>query len=147
LLFAEGLVTYAADGVGVVLIAAGRAALEDYERRRAQLDAEPTSLTRNPLRGELHDPAEPDRHLFDVTTGAQIRPGDTILDPHGDPVTYLGATMDSHDGGESWLPGSTVRVRYDRTFHGMPWLFAQDHLGVVYADDPAASPGESAQQT
>ncbi|WP_439681698.1 hypothetical protein [Embleya sp. MST-111070] len=59
--------------------------LEDHERRRAQLDAEPTVPTRNPLRGELHDPAEPDRRPVDATTGAQIRPGNSILAPHGDP--------------------------------------------------------------
>ncbi|MFH0246386.1 hypothetical protein ACGRHY_29095 [Streptomyces sp. HK10] len=125
------------DGVRLELTAAGRQALEDYERRNAAAKALEVTLTRNPLRGELHNPAEPIRILRHRATGEEIRPGGTVTDPSGQPITYVGPTMSSIDGGATWMPGLSARVRYAE-YGG--YLFPPSAIGAVYDPEPAGLP-------
>ncbi|MDX3075909.1 hypothetical protein [Streptomyces sp. MI02-7b] len=123
-------------GERLALTAAGRRALGAYDRHLAELTAQPSVVTRNPLKGELHDPAEPLRRLRHAHTGAEIPPGDTVRDSSGLPVTYLGPTMSSHDNGRSWLPGFNARVHYPA--HG-PWLLTPAELRAVYDPEPPSA--------
>lgn len=128
-LFTAGWLVYAADGAHLEVTAAGREALDAYVRRAAALEALPTALTRNPMRGELHAPAEPIRILRRKSTGDEIRPGDLVTDPSGRPATYAGPSMSSTDGGRTWTPGFNARVHYAE--HG-GWLYTPSALGGVY---------------
>ncbi|MFF8786883.1 hypothetical protein [Streptomyces sp. NPDC015125] len=130
-LFKEGLLTRHGDAVDITSV--GRAALEDYQRRWAAAAAQPYNVGRDPVRGELHDPQEPLRVLRHAATGAQINPGDTITDPFGDPITYLGPTMWSFDRGRTWQPAFNARVRYEH--HG-PWLFPPTEINTAYDQEP-----------
>ncbi|MFI1189679.1 hypothetical protein [Streptomyces californicus] len=102
----------ARDGVRLELTAAGSAALDAWEHRRATSPAQPFGLTRSPARGELHDPGEPSHILRDRASGREIRPGEIVTDPSGHPALYAGPSMTSADGGATWMPGFNARVRY-----------------------------------
>jgi hypothetical protein len=91
----------------VDLTAAGRQVLREHEARRAEAELLPVTLTRNPLHGDLHNPAEPIRGLRRRPGGAEIRPGDVVADSSGHEAVYVGPTMSSDDGGVTWAPGST----------------------------------------
>ncbi|MFJ5218774.1 hypothetical protein ACIP98_29150 [Streptomyces sp. NPDC088354] len=127
----NGWLTYR--GERVALTAAGRRALGAYDRRLAELAAQPSVVTRNPLSGELHDPAEPLRRLRHARTGAEIHPGATVPDSSGLPVTYLGPTMSSRDKGRTWVPGFNAHVSY--ADHGS-WLLPPSELRAVYDPEP-----------
>ncbi|MFI7089515.1 hypothetical protein ACIBUR_38755 [Streptomyces anulatus] len=117
------------DGARLELTAAGSAALDAWERRRAVTQARPTGLTRSPVRGELHDPGEPTRILRDRASGREIRPGEIVADPCGHPALYAGPSMSSSDGGATWTPGFNARVRYAE-FGG--YFYPPSALGAVY---------------
>lgn len=132
-LFTAELLRYRSDGVSLELTSAGSTALDAYLERKAALDALPYTLTRNPLRDELHRADEPIRILRQIATGREIAPGDTLTDPSG--VTYLGPTMSSDDRGATWRPTFTARVRYPD--HG-GWLYPPAALGAAYDAEPVA---------
>ncbi|MDW4912612.1 hypothetical protein [Streptomyces californicus] len=119
----------ARDGARLELTAAGSAALDAWERRRAATRAQPFGLTRSPARGELHDPGEPTRILRDRASGREIRPGEIVTDPSGHPALYAGPSMTSADGGATWRPGFNARVRYAE-FGG--YFYPPSALGAVY---------------
>ncbi|WUD70227.1 hypothetical protein OG937_46235 [Streptomyces sp. NBC_00510] len=120
-------------GEQVALTEAGHRALTEYDRRCAELAAQPYGVTRNPLGGEFHDPSEPIRRLRYAATGAEIHPGDTVPDVYGEAVTYLGPTMSSADQGTTWFPSFNARLLYpDRT----PWLLPPAEFGAVYDPEP-----------
>ncbi|MFB6886730.1 hypothetical protein ACFCY8_38610 [Streptomyces noursei] len=131
-LFTAGWLTYRNDGERLDITADGHQALEAYTSRLSAEAALPVSLTRNPLCGELHDPAEPGRVLRCSATGEEIRTGDTVTDPAGHPATYVGPVMRSSDGGATWTPGSTARVRYD-AYGG--YLYPPSAIGAAYDQD------------
>jgi hypothetical protein len=137
-LFTAGLLAYRDDGVRLDITADGRQALKAYALRLSAEAALPTSLTRNPLRGELHDPTEPGRVLRCSATGEEIRPGDTVTDPAGHPATYVGPVMRSSDGGATWTPGSTARVRYD-AYGG--YLYPPSAIGAAYDQETVGPRG------
>ncbi|MEE1741230.1 hypothetical protein PUR49_32690 [Streptomyces sp. BE147] len=126
-LFTAGWLARDGDRIGIT--AEGRTALADYQRRRAAADALPYTMTRSPLRGELHRPDEPVRRLRRAATGEEIKPGDTVTDPFGHQATYLGPTMHSDDGGATWTPAFNARVTYP--CHGA-WLYPPAALGAFY---------------
>ncbi|MFJ4703004.1 hypothetical protein ACIP5N_33120 [Streptomyces sp. NPDC088768] len=134
-LFTAGLLRYRDDGVSLELTSAGSTALDAYLERKAALDALPYTLTRNPLREELHRADEPIRILRQIATGREIAPGATLTDPSGHPVTYLGPTMSSDDRGVTWRPTFTARVSYPD--HG-GWLYPPAALGALYDAEPVA---------
>lgn len=134
-LFTGGLLRYRGDGTSLELTSAGSDELDAYLEHKAALDALPFTLTRNPLREELHRPQEPIWILRESGTGREIAPGATLRDPSGHPVTYLGPTMSSDDRGVTWRPTSTARVRYPD--HGA-WLYPPAALGAVYDAEPVA---------
>ncbi|MFF8992559.1 hypothetical protein ACF09H_21990 [Streptomyces sp. NPDC014983] len=136
-LFTAGLLRYRGDGVSLELTSAGSAALDAYLTRKTALDALPYTLTRNPLREELHRADEPIRILRQIATGREIAPGATLTDPSGHPVTYLGPTMSSDDRGATWRPTFTARVSYPD--HG-GWLYPPAALGAAY-DAEQVAPG------
>ncbi|MET9778609.1 hypothetical protein ABZ023_30895 [Streptomyces sp. NPDC006367] len=131
-LFTAGCLTRRGDHIDITR--EGRAALADYQQRRAADQARPYTLTRSPLRAELHRPHEPVRRLRRMATGEEIRPGDTIIDPAGHPATYLGPTMRSDDGGTTWVPSFNARVTYAE--YGA-WLYPPAAIGAVYDHQPA----------
>ncbi|MFD7861551.1 hypothetical protein [Streptomyces sp. NPDC059783] len=131
-LFTAGWLTR--DGDRIAITAEGRTALTDYRRRRAAADALPYTLTRSPLRAELHRSDEPIRRLRHAATGEEIKPGDTVTDPSGHTATYLGPTMPSDDGGATWTPAFNARATY--LDHGT-WLYPPAALGAVYDREPA----------
>ncbi|MFG3429686.1 hypothetical protein [Streptomyces californicus] len=112
---------------------AGDAALAAYDLRAEQQRQEPSTITRNPMLGERHDPREAIRVLRTVESGEEIRVGDVIADPFGTPVTYLGPTMRRISGESIWLPGFIARVLYPGD---IPWVFLPIHLGAAYEDAP-----------
>ncbi|MGW2657040.1 hypothetical protein ACWC1D_25710 [Streptomyces sp. NPDC001478] len=126
-LFTAGWLTRCGDRIDIT--PEGRKALTGYQQRRAADQARPHTLIRNPLRAELHRPHEPIRRLHCMATGEEIEPGDTITDPDGHRVTYLGPTMHSDDGGTTWTPAFNARVSY--ADHGA-WLYPPSALGAVY---------------
>ncbi|MFI9771861.1 hypothetical protein ACIHJG_34105 [Streptomyces sp. NPDC052415] len=130
-LFTAGWLTR--DGDRIAITVEGHTALTDYRRRRAAADALPRTLTRSPLRAELHRSEEPIRRLRHAATGEEIKPGDTVTDPSAHKATYLGPTMRSDDGGATWTPGSNARVTYPD--HGT-WLYPPAALGAVYDKEP-----------
>ncbi|MFG3429348.1 hypothetical protein [Streptomyces californicus] len=134
-LFTAGLLRYRGDGVSLELTSAGSTALDAYLERKAALDALPCTLTRSPLREELHRADEPIRTLRQVDTGREIAPGATLTDPSGHPVTYLGPTMSSDDRGTTWRPTFTARVSYPE--HG-GWLYPPAALGAFYEAESVA---------
>ncbi|WP_019061395.1 hypothetical protein [Streptomyces prunicolor] len=142
-LFTAGWLAYGDDAVRLDITADGRQALEAYTDRLSAEAALPTSLTRNPLRGEPHDPAEPSRVLRRSATGEEVRPSDTVTDPAGHPATYVGPVMRSNDGGATWTPGSTARVRYDA--HG-GYVYPPSAIGAAY-DQQTVRPDGPARLT
>ena len=72
---------------------------------------------------------EPVRRLRRAATGEEVKPGDTVTDPSGYRVAYLGPTMRSDDGGATWTPAFTARVTYPD--HGA-LLYPPAALGAVY---------------
>lgn len=142
-LFTAGQLAYGDDGVHLEITASGLLALKAHADRLLTDAALETTLTRNPLRGELHNPTEPGRILRSSATGAEIRPGDTVTDPAGHPATYVGPLMYSSDGGVTWMPGSTARVRYDA--HG-GYLYPPSAIGAAY-DEEISRPHEPARLT
>ncbi|MER8118963.1 hypothetical protein [Streptomyces sp. NPDC094031] len=134
-LFTAGLIRYCGDGASLELTCAGSAALDAYLEHKAALDALPYTLTRNPLREELHRADEPIRILREIATGREIAPGATLTDPSGHPVTYLGPTMSSDDPGITWSPTFTARVSYP-DYGGWPYPPA-----AVYDAEPVTPGG------
>ncbi|MFE7135236.1 hypothetical protein ACFVIM_30700 [Streptomyces sp. NPDC057638] len=128
-------VRWADDRRSVSVTEAGRSALAAYRRHVQHLGELPYTVTRNPLRGDLHRPDEPARILRDSRTGREIRPGDRITDPSGRPVTYLGPTMSRAGADGAWRPGRVARVLYDAD---TSWLFLPAHIGAAYDDMPTA---------
>ncbi|MEO3976960.1 hypothetical protein [Streptomyces sp. CAU 1734] len=135
-LFTAGLLRYRGDGVSLELTSAGSDALDAFLEHKAALEALPYTLTRNPLREELHRADEPIRILREIVTGREIAPGATLADPSGCPVTYLGPTMSSDDRGTTWRPTFTARVSYPD--HG-GWLYPPATLGAIYNAEQVAS--------
>ncbi|MFJ1662224.1 hypothetical protein [Streptomyces anthocyanicus] len=112
---------------------AGDAVLAAYDLRAEQQRHEPSTITRNSMLGERHDPREAIRVLRIVATGEEIRVGDGIADPFGTLVTYLGPTMSRISGDSIWLPGFIARVLYPGD---VPWVFLPTDLGAAYEDAP-----------
>lgn len=118
----------------------GRAVLAEYEIRVEQDRRKPYTVTRNLMRGEPHNPSEVFRALREVRSGKEIRVGDTVNDPFGVPVIYLGPSMSRSSGESTWRPGLIVRVLY---VGDIPWVFLPAELGAAYEDTvrhPARSP-------
>ncbi|GGX46486.1 hypothetical protein [Streptomyces noursei] len=138
-LFTNGWLTYE-DGVHLRLTDAGHRALAEYGRRAAATRELPVTYTRNPMRGEMHNPCEPIRILRSLRTGEEIRLGQTVTDPSGQPTTYVGPTMSSNDGGRTWSPGFNARVNYTQ-FGGC--LYPPSAIGAVYDAEPTAAPAAS----
>ncbi|TLQ39403.1 hypothetical protein [Streptomyces marianii] len=134
-LFTAELLRYRSDGVSLELTSAGSDALDSYLEHKSALDALSYTLTRNPLREELHRADEPIRILRENATGREIVPGATLTGPSGHPVTYLGPTMSSDDRGATWRPTFTARVSYPD--HGT-WLYPPAVLGAAYDTEPVA---------
>ncbi|MFI8932410.1 hypothetical protein ACIG3E_32700 [Streptomyces sp. NPDC053474] len=135
-LFTAGWLAHADGGARLKLTARGRDALRAHAAQVCAREQEPASVTRNPLRGGLHDPAEPIRRLYHRVSGTEIRPGDSVTDPAGHRATYLGPTMHSADGGTTWSPGFNARVHYAE--YGDGWLYPPEAISAVYAAQPAA---------
>ncbi|TLQ39193.1 hypothetical protein [Streptomyces marianii] len=128
----RGWIAQDEDGQGLTITEAGRSALALYQRYVKQRDELPHSITRNPMRGEPHDPREPVRILHDARTGQEIRPGDRIADPAGEMITYLGTSMTRAGDDGPWQPGGLLRVLYDG---GVPWVFLPSQVGAAFDDD------------
>lgn len=131
----RGWMAWADEGAAAVITEPGRAALDEYRldaQRRSEL---PYTITRNALRGELHAPHEPIRILRDARTGREIEPGDSITDPFGEPITYLGPTMSRTGDNGAWRPGRIARVLYPGE---IPWVFLPAEIGATYDDMPSA---------
>ena len=131
-LVTEGLLRPHEDG-RLTLAPAGAQALRAYALHRAELDALPFTLTRNPCRDEQHRDGEPILVLRDAATGREIGPGAVLTDRAGHTVTYLGPTMSSTDGGTTWAPARTARIRY-AGYGPMPQFPSE--LGAVYDAEP-----------
>jgi len=133
-----GWLAWDTNGERLILTPVGGEALREYARHLAFLETLPRQLIRNPLHEEPHNPREPIRRLRSIMTGEEIDPGDTVRDPSGHPVTYLGPIMHSHDGGATWTPGHNARVLY--ADHGA-WLWPPSEVGAVFDPDPGSGSG------
>ncbi|MFE2640213.1 hypothetical protein ACFXKF_36615 [Streptomyces scopuliridis] len=127
----QGWARWAKGGACVEITGSGCAALAEYEIRVEQDRRKPYAVTRNLMRGEPHNPSEAFRVLREVRSGEEIQVGDTVNDPFGVPVIYLGPSMSRSSGESAWRPGLIVRVLYAGD---TPWVFLPAELGAAYED-------------
>ncbi|GHH57759.1 hypothetical protein [Streptomyces candidus] len=75
--------------------------------------------------------------LVSLTSGEEIKPGDTIPEPHGHgEVTYVGPTVRHDEGDDTPRPGRVAVVRYKVPATG--WSYLPTELGARYEDADAA---------
>ncbi|MGW2951537.1 hypothetical protein [Streptomyces eurythermus] len=71
--------------------------------------------------------------LVSRTTGQEIKPGDTIPEPHGrGRITYLGPTVVREVGSRTARPGRVAVVRYES--QATIWAFLPGELNARYED-------------
>ncbi|MFE9614311.1 hypothetical protein [Streptomyces bauhiniae] len=82
--------------------------------------------------------------LVDLTTGEEIRPGQSIPEPYGHGhITYVGPTVHTVEGSSTPRPGRVAVVRY--VHPATDWAYPPAELNARYEDADAPRRGDDGQ--